>query len=78
MLCKCSACVYAHPAATEAIAALPKKLLTATAARCYILRDKMLYAFYTSEPLRSYYGTALPSAIFFDRPKKNFGCVSDL
>ena len=29
--------------------------------------------FYTSEPLRAYYGTKLPFVIFFDRPKKNLG-----
>ena len=27
-------------------------------------------AFYTSEPLKAYYGTPLPSVIFFDRHKK--------
>ena len=37
-----------------------------------------IYIFHTSEPLSLYYGTPLPSVIFFDRPKKNFGCVYDL
>ena len=34
--------------------------------------------FYTSEPPRAYYGTPLRSVIFFERPKKFVGCVSDL
>ena len=42
------------------------------------VKEFYVHIFYMSEPLRAYYGTLLPSVIFFDRPKKFFGCVSDL